>query len=495
MKETIVIIGAGSVGVNAALFLAKMGYDVELIESKSDILLGAPQVTFVNHGDGFEYFKPNHIRTGKFCIDGTFVKGLIYPLDSFKTDICGHENPIRFFLSKQSINKDGLSTENFERNALGMKNHFQKQFNSVLKAKKIDKEEGNKLFLRTPDSFYKVLNKIEYTDVANVVGGCAGSSFGINMPHYYAFLKSAISQFENITFTPFTNTEHIEKNGEQYLVHSNSRTIKTNCILVMAGIAIPNLSKKITGTSLSKLDGTFYLNCMTFVKLPATDNLEKIKNSKHINFTLQADGGGMFACVVKPTYTEDGFAALYYPSQKGSQLFSKCFTGDSKSSIPVEWNSLIENGLEKNNKNVQNTFQHSCLLYPFLEDYAEVTRAVCRPVFNVKVFGNNKGQDRRVRDILTTPIMLSSDEKISMWTAPKWTNAEIVALMAVDHVNKVIRKKELPKFGKTQFGPTGLDVAEISKTINFYDVKMNRNDALWYAENQGIPKRVVDLSI
>lgn len=491
MSEKIVVIGAGSVGTNVALFLSKLGFEVELIESNKDILQGAPQTTFVNHGDGFEYYKPNHQRTGKYCIDGSFVKGLIYPLNAFKTDICSEDNPIRFFVSNSSINNGYLSFDSFKKNAEQMQIYFSRQFKSICRARGFSIDTAKKLFLREPNSFFRLLDKHEFEDIANVVGGCSGSSFGINMPHYYAFLKAALAQY-NVLFTPSSNIDLIEKIGGDYLIHTNKKTIKANYIILSAGHHIPEIIEKIKGVSVSPIFGTFYLNSITFVKLPATTDLGKIKECRHINFTLQGEGGGMFACVVAPTQNEDGFGALYYPSQEGSQKHYISSPSTEKKNIFNSWDYLISTGLSKDDFSVQNTFKQACYLYPFLENYAEVLKATCRPVFNVTAFGNKNGKDRRVREISTSALTSSDDGKISIWAAPKWTNAEIVALMAVDHLCKLLTKKGLPNQGKTRFGPTELDIAEISKTLHFKNIKMNIEDAYKYAREQGVPEKVVD---
>lgn len=489
MNETIAIVGAGSVGVNTAIFLNHFGFNVELIEAENDILKGAPQVTFVNHGDGFEYYKPLHRKTGRYCIDGSFVKGLMYPLEVFQTNICSPDNPIRFFVSQHSV-KD-INLNNFNKNAERMQAHFSKQFNGVSEVLGISKEEATKKFLREPSSFFRILNKEDYTDVNAIAGGCAGSSFGVNMAHYYAYLK-AILKKKNISFHPESTIESIEKKGEKYLIHTTKKDLTANHIIICAGHQIPKLINRVKGTVFNSFSGTFFLNCMTFVRLPASKDPEILRKTRHINFTLQAEGGGMFACIVPPTETEDGLAALYYPSTQGSQLDMCCFDAKTNIGIPARWDDLIKNGLPAHDPAVKNTFQQTCKLYPFLRDYAEIVNANCRSVFNISSIGNNNGRDRRVRDISLSPILRSSDSKITVWAAPKWTNAEIVALLATDFILKKVGHTELPKNKLVQFGPSGLDVGEISKTMNFYDVPMDLNDALSFAEKQGVPARIVN---
>src|SRR4029077_7483330 len=121
MREKIVIIGAGAVGTSAALFLDKLGFSIELIDSASDILQGSSQVSFVNHGDGFEYYKKGHRRTGEYCIDGSITKSLLYLLSAFRTSVCDESNPIRFLVATSSLGKKGLTLDRFFENASCMR--------------------------------------------------------------------------------------------------------------------------------------------------------------------------------------------------------------------------------------------------------------------------------------------------------------------------------------------------------------------------------------
>lgn len=494
MNDNVVIIGGGSVGTNTSIFLKKLGFEVELFESDSDILQGAPKVTFVNHGDGFEYYKPKHQRTGQYCIDGSFFKNLVYPIDAFRTNVCTEDTPIRFLISKESENVNGLTLDTFIQNAQRMKNYFAHKFRLLRKELDMSEMELKNIFGRSPNTFFHVLRNSEFEDVTNVVGGCAGSSFGINMPHYYALLNAALRE---VSISVHTNSviDFIERNGNNYLVHANGKIIKAACILISAGHHIPKLLKKIQGVQMHIKSGMYYLNCITFIRLPATSNQDKLAKARHINFTLQAEGGGMFACVVPPTQDEEGFGVLYYPSPKGSQLRS-CFIDNTVADvIPTDWDNLIATDIDKNDINVQKTFEQACKLYPFLRDYAEIIKGVCRPVFNPSTYRSDKGRDRRVREISHSPIIISQDGKISMWSAPKWTNSELVSLMAADHVCSILKNEELPKSEKIGFGPTNLNIVKISQKLNFQSLKMDVDDALNYARRQEIPLKIVNTGL
>lgn len=493
-----VIIGAGAVGVNAALFLSRLGFDVELLDSAPDILRGAPQASFINHGDGFEYFKVGHRRTGELCIDGSLVKALVYPLSALRTAVATPDDPIRFLLAAGAVGENGVTPEGFYENAAHMCSHFTRQFEALRTAGGWDEETAEKLFLRRPDSFWRRLAPPEFDDAAKVAAGCAGSSFGINMPHYYALVLAALRQ-SRVPFHTGVETEAVEKRGGGYVVHAGGRSFSTRLVLLTSGHHIPRLASTVRGVCCSPpAPGTFYLNSITFLRLPATADLAKLVAARRINFTLQQQHGSMYACVVPPTETEEGFAVTYYPSPRGSQIRS--FGTDSLSygthpRVPAEWDSLIREGLPANHPNVRATFEQACALYPFLRDYAEVAGTICRPVFNAATGDNDGGLDRRVRVLPAVVDRVSEDGRVTAWTAPKWTNAELVALMATDYVRGQMAAGRLPKGGEVRIGPTGLDIVRIAPSINFFDVTMDAADALRYAEWQGVPARVVDTTL
>jgi glycine/D-amino acid oxidase-like deaminating enzyme len=490
----VVVVGGGAVGVNAALFLARMGFGVELVESAPEILQGSPRASFVNHGDGFEYYKPGHRRTGEHCIDGTFTKGLIYPLEAFRTPVCDQAHPIRFLVAKGSVGHNGLTLEAFAQNAEHMRAHFTRQFETVRAATGWTEEETERRFLRGPASFGRRLEARELTDVPHVAGGYAGSSFGINMPHYHAFLKAALRR-TGVPCHLASDVEGIERDGSRYRLIVAGREIRARHVLLTSGHHVPRLSAGLRGAAVTPPQaGTYFLNSITFLRLPASGDEERLRAARRINFTLQQDHGSMFACVVPPTSTEDGFAATYYPSAGGSQLYSHAYDPDRPVPPPPEWDQMIAEGLPPDHPNVRGTVAQAFRLYPFLRGYAEVQRTVCDSVFNASTPTSNQGGDRRVREIPAGSIV-SDDGQVTAWTSPKWTNAELVALMAADHVCAQLRGHGLAKDRGTRFGPTALDVAEIARDLHFFDVQMRVEDAIDYARRQGVPEKIVDHSL
>ncbi|MBN8542986.1 MAG: FAD-dependent oxidoreductase [Alphaproteobacteria bacterium] len=487
-KKKITIIGAGSVGTNTALFLDKQGFDVTLLESTDDILEGAPQATFITHGDGFEYHKAGHQKTGEYCIDGAIAKQLLYPASAFQSGVCGPGNPIRFMISEDSLGKDGLTLDSFVANAEHMRSHFQKRFDAISEVRGAD--AAKRLLMRTPETFARALQPEEYAECAHIAGGYAGSSTGINMAHYYAFLKAAL-RASHVKPKFRQKIDSIEKNGDSYTITtSTGEQIESDYIILAAGHCIPEISNKLADAKISA-EGTYYLNTMTFLKLPATTDKEKINQVSHINFTLQQDGGCMFACVVPPTETEEGLAVVYYPSEKGSQFARHIFDKSSHTPLPKEWDDYIKNGLPNNEPRVQAIMQQAEHLYPFLKDYAVVDKTICRTVFNAATQESDKGLDRRVRNIIGADV-LTDDNRVVAYRSPKWTNAELVALMATDHAMQVLEGKELSKDSSRGFGPTNIDVESITGTLHFKDIKMQIEDALHYVRKHGLPERLVN---
>lgn len=485
--KRVTVVGAGSVGTNAALLLDKLGFEVTLLESASDILEGSPQATFITHGDGFEYHRAGHQKTGEYCIDGAVTKQLLFPANAFQTTVCGEHNPIRFMVSKESLNVNGLTVESFITNAEHMRHHFEKRYQAICDTR--GEAAAQRLLMRTPQTFARALQPEEYGECDNIVGGYAGSSTGINMAHYYAFLKAALRE-STVDRIFGQEIAKIEKQNESYCITtSEGKKIKSDYIILAAGHRIPEISRKIANANVSA-EGTYYLNTMTFLKLPATQDEEKIKQVSHINFTLQQDGGCMFACVVPPTEKEDGVAVCYYPSERGSQ-FARYVFDKNHQKLPKEWDNYVKNGLPENDPHVLAVIQKAHYLYPFLKDYASVDKTICRTVFNAATPESEKGTDRRVRNIIGADF-ITSDKLVVAYRSPKWTNAELVALMAADVAMERLRGTFMPYDKENGFGPFQLDIEQITRSLNFRNVRMAVEDAFHYVEKHGLPKRLVN---
>ena len=493
--ERIVIIGAGSVGINIALFLDKLAFEVVLLDHASDILEGSAQVTCVNHGDGFEYYTKGHKKTGYYCIDGSLTKALIYPLAKLRTKTSTNDLPIRFFLTAESVRCGIISEDDFRQNVIAMSKHFTQRFNAIKHVRDWSNQTAFQYFLREPNNFYRELVADEYDDVANVAAGYAGSSFGINMPQYYAITKAAL-RGSKVECRFGEQVDKIERTGRTYQIHTHAGVINADHILLSCAHQIPRLASMIRGEKcVNRFKGTFYLNSMSYIRLPSTDDHTLLKKVNRINFALQQESGGMFACIAPATKYTDGYAAIYYPSPSANQLYKHEYSKGHHLTVPASWDNFIKNGLPNSNIHVKVAFAHIVKLYPFLENYAVVERTKCRTVFNPATPQNRKGLIRSVREISSTNGQITADHRVSAWAAPKWTNAELVALMAVDYVCKHTNNKRLPKDKLSGCGPTNLNVAELSKAINFHNIEIDEEDAIRYARVSDLPTSMIDTDI
>ena len=132
-------------------------------------------------------------------------------------------------------------------------------------------------------------------------------------------------------------------------------------------------------------------------------------------------------------------------------------------------------------------------LYPFLKGYAQVEKTICRTVFNPATESSEQGNDRRVREIIGGD-QVTDDGRIRAYRAPKWTNAELVAMMAVNDTVKALGGQSLPVDDQKGFGPEKLDVENITQTLHFKDMQANPTHALNYVHRHHLPEAMVDTS-
>lgn len=497
-KKRIVIIGAGPVGITSTYLLNKQGYDVTLIESQSDVMQGAAVAANIEHADGFEYHKAGHQKTGEYCIDGAITKALFNHATSASNEILTNYH-IRFLVSNDSLGKDGLTQESFYNNAEHMREHFSKQFESLaantLGGARVVKE----ILGRDPISFARRLEPKDYADCANIACGYAGSGRLIDQGMYGTMIRNLLfksnleSGFAESHNDPVykklwfgTKVEAMEKQGDgSYIVScDNGQKFLADHIILSAGHGVPDLCDKIKGAEFKRKDGlksaegTYYLNTMTYVHLPPTRDPVLIEKLKHINFTLQGEGGAMFACLYPPTGNSGGIGAIYYPSEKGSQFKKHVYSKDNPVPPPKEWQNYMGNsGLDNDDPRVAAIMQQAYKYYPFLKEYAKVSHTICRTVFNAANTENNIGMDRRERDIIDADV-ITNDNHIVAFRSPKWTNAELVSLIAVDHARQALGDKPLPKSNEHGYGPTKIDVEKlfpISKCKSFQEAQKQRH--------------------
>ncbi len=492
VDQKVAVVGAGAVGANAALFLARRGFSVELIDEASTILQGASLASFILHVDGLEYYKRGEWQTGMDCIDGALAKSLIYPAAIFRTSVCSERNPACFSISSETARRSRQLVPSFRANAERMRLHFARRFEGLRGALGWTAQRAGECFLCQPSSFARELEETELADLRGVVVGYAGSSAGANMPRYYALLRAALRRM-GIEPRPGRSVEGIRRmsTGRYRVQLLGDDPVEVDHVILSASHHIPGLIEA-TRPSFRRAEahGTYFLNGMTLLALPRTSDARTLSEASRIHFVLQQEHGAMYACIVPPTEREEGVAAAYFSSPSGSQLLESLFDSGRRLGPPPYWDSLQVLGSD--HPHVARVVAQAKRFYPFLERLgARPLRMICKPVFNSGNRANRGGEDRRVRRIRRGPILASRDGRVSAWSAPKWTNAELVALLATDHVLRTAGRPPLPTSPTSGLGPTSLDVAKISQEIHFRDIEMDAGHAIEYADRQGLPRRIV----
>src|SRR5207253_8987543 len=89
----------------------------------------------------------------------------------------------------------------------------------------------------------------------------------------------------------------------------------------------------------SDLRGAYHLNFMLHAHLPPTNDQVLIDHLASVNFVLQGQHGGMYACILPPTERHAGVAALFAPGFDGSYIDDYETKADA---LPlIEWDQLI----------------------------------------------------------------------------------------------------------------------------------------------------------
>lgn len=503
--KRIAIIGAGGLGATTAALLVKMqesgmlgeGIHITLIDANPHIYGGAIDDANVNHRTGLEYLKPGHQDTGIDCIHGGTTKDLICG-DRFPTGIQNR------FLVSQGTNhlyqsEQGRSGwELFEANARFMRDDIYAPLYGY-----IAKERGQKdLPLIAPDKFAYLLFTDTHADLSDIVGGYGSTGGTVVMAYDYALKKAVIDGAVKkgiVTLQLNTAATGIHKTADGKY-HVEGADISADMVLVTAAHQMPKLAQNLSGAK--PHEGMFHLNGILYAKLPATLNETLREQASRINFVVQGGQGCMFAPVLAPTATEDGLAATYYPSGRGSQVARHKFSAAEARAVPAEWDLRIKEGLPQNrtfgevamtrDERIERILQQAYFFNPFLKGYIEPQELRVRTVFNPVTLANPDGSDLRVRQMME-PAILSDDGLVLGMTSPKWTTLELGALgLAGKAIEQLNLANPLPTHETFGLGPQNLDVEQISRTLHFRDVPISRADALEFALRNRQPPRIVD---
>ena len=295
-------------------------------------------------------------------------------------------------------------------------------------------------------------------------------------------MKAALRQ---LGIEPRCNTRirSIRRIAEGYEVDTDAGSLRGDHVLVCGSHHIPTLASQVRGARIIRqFPGTYFLNSMTFLRLPKTSNPEILNAANRINFTLMGNHGGMYACIAPPTPSADGTAAIYFPARAGSHIHQRISRPGALTSPPKSWDELIERGLKRNNPHVEATFRQAKKLYGFLNGYARVLHTACRTVFNVDTAASKGGMVRSVREQGLEHHSLTDDGLVTAHTAPKWTNAEFAAVIALSVV-----LERSGRGGLDLKGQRAKTIGRLFRDHHFRGVKTLRKDAREYCATSPAP--------
>jgi hypothetical protein len=232
--------------------------------------------------------------------------------------------------------------------------------------------------------------------------------------------------------------------------------------------------------------GMYFLNFMLHVSLPPCETKEQ-RYMASVNFVLQGSDGGMYACVVPPTDSEPGLAAMFAPGFDGSYI-SKSRANKSLSG----WDEIIASGLfSRREEKISAVISRISRLNPFLRQYMADVPLESHRVTIGSGF-NPDPHDRRVRR-LAEPAPLTGNRRAFAMTSPKWTTSELAGLTMLQHVMRMAAPKAVLPVADSGsgFGPFDLDLLAVVPEFSITDVRVDRAVAESYLASVGLPHRVL----
>jgi glycine/D-amino acid oxidase-like deaminating enzyme len=503
MPRQIVIIGAGEVGVTVSKFLCDLRsvhHDISdirivLIDSSNE-QEGGKSASCVSHETGYEYFREGHEATGRTCVEGAVAKRLLFPAMFHQSGV-----PTRFLVSQGSSRDPDLAKRisfgAFKANAEAMRTYYSGLYSHIKFAMGWSDADARLQLGHSAVEFGRELLPDEYSDVSNVIGGYRSAGGTVNMALDYAIKRAALDQAEGAgVLKRFTNTRvrQIASANSRHIVSTDCGDFVADFVVCCAAEAVPSLA---TMCGASGPRGTYALNAILYVELPPTSDCDMIRKLSQVNFVLQGEHGCMYACILAPTTTDKGVAAIYFPSERGSQLDLFVYPRDGHVA-PGWWTNVIRSGRPDDyDARLSRILQQAYKFNPFLRCYLAngdrcegAVRMVARTVFNPEVPDNPNGEDRRVRQMLP-PFPLVRDGTIVSVSSPKWTNVELASLNVVQYILERIGGTSLPRNEEWGIGPLKLDIGAISKNLHFRQIRFPKRYVSDYVARMKFPVHLV----
>lgn len=492
-KKNIVVIGAGEVGVTFSIIISELAeagfipdnFSITLINNTDDILSGATNAANVNHESGYEYLKPGHAQTGIDCIHGGITKKLFFNTSLLDSGI---EN--RFLISTDTIESNIASFEDFENNVNNLRSVYTRAFDYIKEARGWSTSEAREYLHNSPEEFGVKLSAEEIPELQHIAGGYKAAGGSVKMAYSYSIKKSLLQKYirkQIVHLLLKQQVESIENYGSKYFVKmEEGYELVADLVVITAAHQNARLASKVKNGAAGSA-GMYHLNGMLYLKLHPQKENELIRIMSQVNFVLQGDGGCMYACCVPPSSADPGYAAVYYPSERGSQIEKHFYDSSKPVSAPSHWDEWIHNGLPEDikRKRLETIYNQLYRFNPFLKGCVSELNFVVRTVFNPVVEANENGRDRRVRE-LTGVKALTKDHRVLTATSPKWTNVELSALSVIEEAISQLWNIHLPKH-EDGLGPEKIDVEFLTRKVNFQQARHSEDMVHHYQRKLNLP--------
>lgn len=494
-KRRVVVIGAGQLGATFSVLLDRWqqvhdirpGFEVHLVEKSSQVLMGATRASWIDHATGFEYFKRGEFETARACIEGSITKRLLLPKD---LHVMPERIRNRFFVSSESNRSKDVIFDEFYAQARRGAQMYRSMYEHVVRSL----PESDDLLFK-PDDFLGFVARHEYHGVSgdHVVGGLQSAGGVSNTPMDYAFkiaaLERAVDHGTVVTRCSTSVASLVENDGSVTVVlqrqDGHLESVEADYVVFTSAHGITELVKKVP---CADQRGAYHLNFMLHVRLPPTSDEVLRDDLSSVNFVLQGQNGGMYACVVPPTAHDEGLAAMFVPGYGASYVDE--YATNVHARPPVAWDQLIEfAGFPGRLPKIQTVVERIAKLNPFLCEYVDKLDPNEHRVAVGSVF-NPHGDIRSLRR-LVAPTQVAPNRRIFTMTSPKWTTSELAALTLLHHV--LLRYDLKPSLGPIEhgFGPYRIDVATAARWLRLDGISINRAVAERYLESLELPKRVL----
>ncbi|MGL4461211.1 MAG: FAD-dependent oxidoreductase [Planctomycetia bacterium] len=475
MKPRVVVVGGGTAGSLAALYLQRMGMPTVLLEGRRSLLQGANQVAAVLHGTGSEYPCDPDRRTGTDCIDGALLFRLLFP-ESMFTPLLGPDRAASFLLSERTAASGRLSLNQFVGHADAMTAHYAGVVERFAQSAGVGAAAAEDRLFGPAADFLRPLKPRDWSDCVGVAAGydARSATFGLNAAAFASLVGGALDD-AGVVVHYEKEAAAIEREGAGWIVRTTDGDAFEAEQVVLASSHLNSKIAATLGVSPPPARCHVHFNLATYVRFPPGVPVP-------FRFTLIGEDGGML-CPLEPSTADGTLAILYKPSRLGSQIETSLNDPAAGVYPPAEWDRPASTA--ELSARGEEVLRRLASIYPVLE-HAKVERVLPRTVVTY---------DGAVREIRRADRSTTYAPGVVGVTATKFTNAATSAIETTAAVqNHWIAKGRIDE--RERLLPRGLDFGRLPQLFSLRDAPIDSARAEAFARETGLPPpRPVEPSI